>query len=177
MATTLLRARVDRGQAAAAKKILAGLGLKPGDAVGMLLAQVVAHRGLPFPVQEEGYAYARSEYGLTPREVRVLEIGFVGRTGGEKDHARLFAVVDGRELFEGDAEATEEFVESLDGGAVAIKLPAGWETKTVEFVAQVEDLEVSPVRRATSVHTVDSRIGRPRRSRRTSVSRFASSRE
>jgi len=73
MATTLLRARVDRRQAAAAKKILAGLGLKPGDAVGMLLAQVVAHRGLPFPVQEEGYAYARAEYGLTPREVDAAE--------------------------------------------------------------------------------------------------------
>lgn len=40
---------------------------------------------------------------------------------------------------------------ALDGGAVSVKLPQGFETKVVEFVAEVEDLEVSPVRRARVV--------------------------
>jgi len=66
MATTLLRTRVDRSRAKQASAILAGLGLKPSDAVNLLFAQVIAHRGLPFAVQEQGYAYAASEYGLTP---------------------------------------------------------------------------------------------------------------
>ena len=69
MSTTLLRARVDTRHAAAAKKILAGLGLDTTAAVNMLFAQVVAQRGLPFAVQENGYAYAASEYGLTPAEL------------------------------------------------------------------------------------------------------------
>ena len=69
MATTLLRTRVDARRAAAAKKILAGLGLDATSAVNIFLAQVVAHRGLPFSVQEDGYAYAASEYGLTPEEL------------------------------------------------------------------------------------------------------------
>jgi DNA-damage-inducible protein J len=69
MSTTLLRARVDTRHAREAKKILAGLGLDTTSAVNMLFAQVVAHRGLPFPVQESGYAYAAREYGLTRAEV------------------------------------------------------------------------------------------------------------
>lgn len=69
MATTLLRARVDTRHAVAAKKILAGLGLDTTTAVNMLFAQVVAQRGLPFAVQENGYAYAASEYGLTSAEM------------------------------------------------------------------------------------------------------------
>ncbi len=69
MATTLLRTRVDARRAAAAKKILHGLGLDATSAVNMLFAQIVARRGLPFSVQEEGDAYAASEYGLTPAEM------------------------------------------------------------------------------------------------------------
>ncbi len=64
------------------------------------------------------------------------------RTPGFATAARIAEAVNVK--FPGSASA-------LDGGAVAIKLPAGWETKTVEFVAQVEDLEVSPVRRARVV--------------------------
>ena len=69
MATTLIRTRVDARRAAAAKKILAGLGLDATSAVNMLFAQIVARRGLPFAVQEDGYAYAQSEYGVTPAEL------------------------------------------------------------------------------------------------------------
>lgn len=68
MATTLLRTRVDSARAAQATKILSDLGLDATTAVNMLFAQVVAQRGLPFPVMENGYAYAASEYGLTPAE-------------------------------------------------------------------------------------------------------------
>jgi addiction module RelB/DinJ family antitoxin len=69
MSTTLLRTRVDSARAAQAKKILAGLGLDATAAVNILFAQVIAHRGLPFAVMENGYAYAASEYGLTPAEM------------------------------------------------------------------------------------------------------------
>lgn len=73
MSTTLLRTRVDSRRAAAAKKILAGLGLDATSAVNMLFAQVIAQRGLPFAVQDSGYAYAASEYGLTPAEMDAAE--------------------------------------------------------------------------------------------------------
>ena len=69
MATTLLRTRVDRVRAKQASAILARLGLKPSDAVNMFFAQVITHRGIPFAVQEEGYAYAASEYGVTAAEL------------------------------------------------------------------------------------------------------------
>ncbi|MDI1247486.1 MAG: type II toxin-antitoxin system RelB/DinJ family antitoxin [Lacunisphaera sp.] len=69
MATTLLRTRVDARRAAAAKKILDGLGLDATTAVNMLFAQVIARRGLPFAVQEDGYTYAQSEYGVTAAEL------------------------------------------------------------------------------------------------------------
>ncbi|MBP6508107.1 MAG: type II toxin-antitoxin system RelB/DinJ family antitoxin [Opitutaceae bacterium] len=73
MATTLLRTRVDARRAAAAKKILDGLGLDATTAVNMLFAQVIARRGLPFAVQEDSYAYAQSEYGLTVAEMDASE--------------------------------------------------------------------------------------------------------
>lgn len=73
MATTLLRTRVDSVRAAQAKEILSGLGLDATVAVNMLFAQVVAQRGLPFAVQENGYAYSAREYGLTPAEVDAAE--------------------------------------------------------------------------------------------------------
>ncbi|MCW5817652.1 MAG: flagellar basal body P-ring protein FlgI [Labilithrix sp.] len=39
----------------------------------------------------------------------------------------------------------------LDGGAVRVKVPAGFENKTVDLMAQLEDIEVTPVRRARVV--------------------------
>jgi len=69
MDTVIIRARVDGKHARAAKEILSNIGLKPADAVSMLMAQIVAHRGIPFAAQEDGYAYALREYGATPKEV------------------------------------------------------------------------------------------------------------
>lgn len=69
MTTTVIRARVNSTHAKKAREILGGLGLRPSDAISVLMAQIVAHRGLPFSVQEEGYAYAASEYGLSRNEM------------------------------------------------------------------------------------------------------------
>ena len=46
--TTLFRARVPVQRLKKAEKILGQLGLKPGDAFNMLLAQIELHKGLPF---------------------------------------------------------------------------------------------------------------------------------
>ncbi|MDR0902704.1 MAG: type II toxin-antitoxin system RelB/DinJ family antitoxin [Opitutaceae bacterium] len=69
MSTTIVRTRVDSARIRAARKILNDIGLKPADAVNMFFAQVVAHQGIPFAVQRDGYAYAMSEYGLAKEEV------------------------------------------------------------------------------------------------------------
>ncbi|MDR3229446.1 MAG: type II toxin-antitoxin system RelB/DinJ family antitoxin [Puniceicoccales bacterium] len=69
MATTLLRTRVDGGNMREARQILASIGLKPSDAVNMLFAKIVAHRGIPFAAQEDGYAYAAREYGASRDDV------------------------------------------------------------------------------------------------------------
>lgn len=47
-ATTLFRARVPARRLKNAEKILAKLGLKPGDAFNMLLAQIEIRKGIPF---------------------------------------------------------------------------------------------------------------------------------
>ena len=73
MATTILRTRIDRTRAHKVGKILSNLGLKPSDAVNMLYAQIEQHRGLPFAVQEDGYAYARNEYGLSSAEIAAAD--------------------------------------------------------------------------------------------------------
>jgi addiction module RelB/DinJ family antitoxin len=49
--TMLFRTRVPEKRMAEASEILAGLGLNPGDAFNALLAQIVLHRGLPFPLR------------------------------------------------------------------------------------------------------------------------------
>lgn len=49
-ATTLFRARVPTERLKKAEKILDQLGLKPGDAFNILLAQIEIHKGLPFDV-------------------------------------------------------------------------------------------------------------------------------
>lgn len=48
--TTLFRARVPTSRLKRAEKVLGQLGLKPGDAFNMLLAQVELRKGLPFDV-------------------------------------------------------------------------------------------------------------------------------
>ena len=46
--TVLFRARVPAGRLQRAEEILARLGMKPGDAFNMLLAQIEMHNGVPF---------------------------------------------------------------------------------------------------------------------------------
>ena len=46
--STLVRARVPAKRMRNAERILGKLGLKPGDAINMLMAQVELHQGLPF---------------------------------------------------------------------------------------------------------------------------------
>ncbi len=48
--TTLFRARVPTARLRRAEKVLARLGMKPGDAFNLLLAQVELRQDLPFPV-------------------------------------------------------------------------------------------------------------------------------
>jgi addiction module RelB/DinJ family antitoxin len=48
--TTLFRARVPASRLRKAEEILARLGMKPGDAFNMLLAQIELREGLPFEV-------------------------------------------------------------------------------------------------------------------------------
>jgi addiction module RelB/DinJ family antitoxin len=48
--TTLFRARVPTQRLKRAEKILDRLGLKPGDALNLLLAQIELRKGLPFEV-------------------------------------------------------------------------------------------------------------------------------
>ena len=50
LTTTLLRARVPSQRLKKAEKILAQLGMKPSDAVNMLLAQIELRQALPFDV-------------------------------------------------------------------------------------------------------------------------------
>jgi flagellar P-ring protein FlgI len=46
---------------------------------------------------------------------------------------------------------------AVDGGAVAVHLPAGYETRVVDFVAALEDVEVTPIRPARVV--INERTG------------------
>ncbi len=46
--TVLLRTRVPKQRLRRAEKVLAQLGLKPGDAVNLLLAQIEIRNGVPF---------------------------------------------------------------------------------------------------------------------------------
>lgn len=48
--TTLFRVRVPAHRLKKAEKILEQLGMKPGDAFNMLLAQIELRKGLPFEV-------------------------------------------------------------------------------------------------------------------------------
>jgi addiction module RelB/DinJ family antitoxin len=48
--TVLFRARVPKARLKRAEKVLSRMGLKPGDAFNMLLAQIELREGLPFHV-------------------------------------------------------------------------------------------------------------------------------
>ncbi|HVH43897.1 MAG TPA: flagellar basal body P-ring protein FlgI [Labilithrix sp.] len=70
------------------------------------------------------------------------------RTPGFTVASRIAEAVN--QKFPGSASA-------LDGGVVKVKVPAGFETKPVELMAALEDLEVTPVRRARVV--INERTG------------------
>lgn len=50
-ATTVFRTKVPARRLKSAEAILARLGMDPGHAFNMLLAQIVRQKGLPFPVR------------------------------------------------------------------------------------------------------------------------------
>jgi addiction module RelB/DinJ family antitoxin len=60
--TILFRARVPKARLKRAEKVLSRMGLKPGEAFNMLLAQIELREGLPFQVT------ARPEQVLTADE-------------------------------------------------------------------------------------------------------------
>lgn len=70
MPTAILRTRVDRTHAAAAKSVLARMGLTPSAAVNILFAHIASRRALPFAVALPDSDYAREEYGVTPAEMK-----------------------------------------------------------------------------------------------------------
>jgi antitoxin component of RelBE/YafQ-DinJ toxin-antitoxin module len=62
--TTLFRARVPARRLKNAEKILRQLGLKPGDAFNILLAQIELRQGLPFPVTARPLLSAEEQGGV-----------------------------------------------------------------------------------------------------------------
>jgi addiction module RelB/DinJ family antitoxin len=71
MPTIVLKSRVDRLNAASARRVLARLGLKPSDAVNALFAQIASRKALPFALATSDSSYAREEYGLDEKAVAV----------------------------------------------------------------------------------------------------------
>jgi len=69
MSTIVLKARVDRFNAAAARRVLARLGLKPSDAVNALFAQIASRKALPFALATSDSSYAKEEYGLDEKAI------------------------------------------------------------------------------------------------------------
>ena len=59
--TVLFRSRVPAQRLKRAEKILEQLGMKPGDAFNMLLAQIELRKGLPFDVTTNPAAVLTSE--------------------------------------------------------------------------------------------------------------------
>jgi DNA-damage-inducible protein J len=51
MKDSVIRARIDSALKARASKVLASCGLEPSDAIRLFLQQVVAHKGIPFPIR------------------------------------------------------------------------------------------------------------------------------
>jgi len=94
-----------------------------------------------------------AEGAIVEREVaaNIVEGGTLRldlRTPGFTVASRIAEAVNAK--FPGAASA-------LDGGAVHVKVPAGFEGKSVELMAALEDLEVTPVRRARVV--INERTG------------------
>ena len=83
MPTVVLKSRVDRSNAAAARKILSRLGLKPSDAVNALFAQIASRKALPFSLATSDSSYASEEYGLDRRGI--VAVGKNLRKQIEKD--------------------------------------------------------------------------------------------
>jgi addiction module RelB/DinJ family antitoxin len=69
MSTIVLKSRVDRINAAAARRVLAKLGLKPSDAVNVLFAQIASRKALPFALATSDSSYAMEEYGLDAKAI------------------------------------------------------------------------------------------------------------
>ncbi len=63
--TSLFRARVPSSRLRKAEEILARLGMKPGDAFNMLLAQIELREGLPFEVTTHPPAVLSAEQQAT----------------------------------------------------------------------------------------------------------------
>jgi addiction module RelB/DinJ family antitoxin len=61
MPTIVLKSRVDRSNAAAARRVLNRLGLKPSDAVNALFAQIASRKALPFSLATSDSSYAKEE--------------------------------------------------------------------------------------------------------------------
>ena len=59
--TTLFRTRVPAQRLRKAERILDQLGLKPGDAFNMLLAQIELRKGLPFAVSTQAASALSSD--------------------------------------------------------------------------------------------------------------------
>ena len=59
--TTLFRTRVSARRLQRAEKILGRLGLKPGEAFSMMLAQIELRQGLPFDVRTPGLPLISSD--------------------------------------------------------------------------------------------------------------------
>ena len=84
MSTAILRTRVNRQHAAAAKVVLARMGLTPSAAVNVLFAHIASRRALPFAVALPDSDYLREEYGVTPVEMK----SFARRTDAKIARAR-----------------------------------------------------------------------------------------
>jgi len=69
MPTVILKTRVDRSNATAARRVLTRLGLKPSDAVNALFAQIASRKALPFALATSDSSYAKEEYGLDKKGV------------------------------------------------------------------------------------------------------------
>ena len=70
--TIVLKSRVDRSHAIAARRVLAQLGLKPSDAINVLFAQIASRKALPFALATSDSSYVREEYGLDDAEVMAV---------------------------------------------------------------------------------------------------------
>lgn len=70
--TIVLKTRVNRSNAIAARRVLAQLGLKPSDAINVLFAQIASRKALPFALATSDSSYAREEYGLGDAEVTAV---------------------------------------------------------------------------------------------------------